>query len=154
MRDFGWQAIIRQIVSNRASASIIRTLDREAGLIEFCPSVRERSTVVCSLFLSMLLLLLQFAGSSPALHGYLHGENTAASTCCDHTSSGDEGSDESEACDESCVVLTFAGGITLAPVFAVEANAPRAVALCQVAGPIDIIEEYRSSESARAPPGL
>lgn len=116
--------------------------------------MKHQRSVPLVILLAALLLVIQFAGSSPALHGYLHGENTAASTCCDHTSSSDEGSDESEACDESCVVLTLAGGITLAPGFAVEANAPRAVALCRVAGPIDIVEEYRSSVSARAPPGL
>ena len=116
--------------------------------------MKEQSTTACTLFLSMLLLVLQFAGSSPALHGYLHGEGLRESACCDHAPPGDDGSDESEACDESCVVLTLAGGITLAPGFAVVADAPRAVALCRVTGPLDTVGEYRSSESARAPPGL
>jgi hypothetical protein len=103
--------------------------------------------------LAALLLTLQLAGSSPALHGFLHGENGASSECCDHTPAGGESSD-SEACDDGCIVLTIAGGVTLAPAVSLEGDVPRLISVCLETGTLDVFEQFRTAAAARAPPGL
>lgn len=74
----------------------------------------------------VVVLLLQLAGSSPHLHGYLHGAREAASKCShpDHPCGPEPGEGEDESCAELCAVVLLAGGVVLTA--ALEAEPVRA----------------------------
>jgi hypothetical protein len=62
-----------------------------------------------------LLLILQLATVSPALHAFLHGYQVRSHSSCDHCSTDDHGNEKSENHDQPhlCGIVLIAGGVTL-----------------------------------------
>ena len=118
--------------------------------------IKAPSKLTC-LILAALLLLVQMAGSSPDLHGWLHGGIGPEQGCAEHGNScgdRDPALPASESCSDACAVVVLAGGLTFSPVCAA---VPVCLQLISVsndwAAARDLSGTFRTFE-ARAPPVL
>lgn len=106
--------------------------------------------------LASLVLILQLATVSPALHLLLHEDGSGLPGCCDHGSSSDHGENGSRIPDGThvCGVVLIAGGLTLSPSLEIEPVNPERIGTTDIpdAGMVPVVESRRSV--ARAPPVL
>lgn len=107
-----------------------------------------------SLFMACLLVVMQLAGSSPALHGFLHGEEPAGHACCGDANAGggDPGPSDTDQPVHSCAVVQLDGGILSALEYAVAAVTRRCYFVSAEDGPGDLPRQFRQTPTARAPP--
>ena len=107
-----------------------------------------------ALFLAVFLLTLQFAGSSPVLHGFLHGHAVDTPCCPDHPAPAGEDPADSDTCDGTCAVSILSGGVTLTAELVPETVALEYRSLSREEDPGKPALMPRHTRSARAPPVL
>ena len=118
--------------------------------------VKERSSSLLSFVLACVVLLLQFAGSSPLLHDYLHYLGDAPDNCSQtEQPCGSLPSDESDdSCGGLCAVVLLAGGVAQTTVLQAEPVGSRNSG--GILGPVTPVNLPASSRlvDTRAPPVL
>ncbi|MEX0331011.1 MAG: hypothetical protein AB3N64_06255 [Puniceicoccaceae bacterium] len=113
----------------------------------------KRLGAIC---LTLWVLVLQFAGSSPHLHAFLHGDAETRQTCAGHGPSDDPCSGESESPEPSnaCTVILLADGIITAEGLDFRPVSGELLAVLDRILPVSPEEEFLLLNSARAPPVL
>jgi len=117
---------------------------------------KELLKILWTSILASLVLILQLATTSPALHSFLHGGGPGSQRCCDHGSPNDHGEKDSHNPDGThvCGVVLIAGGLTLSPSLELEPVKPVRIGTTDIpdAGLVPLAESRRAA--ARAPPVL
>ena len=116
--------------------------------------MRNLSTSLLQFLLSAALLRVQFAGSSPALHEFLHGKIDHPPPCCDHQDPEREAPPDpaGNTCNDGCAVMLMADGLALAQPLVLREHWQVSIKPYTTFADDVHIAQYRRWTEARAPP--
>ena len=110
----------------------------------------SRLTKSAALFLTVWVVVLQFAGSSPHLHAFLHGEVDTAHACGEPCS----GEPDSQQSDHVCTVVLLTEGIVTADALDFTPDPGGVLSILEQRLPASPESDSFHGNSARAPPVL